>query len=62
MSGLFFEGYARRNFRLPAAAELCRVFGNHIALSRSPEAIRKVAIRLGISLSKNKRRPARANG
>jgi hypothetical protein len=29
-------------------------------MSRSPEAIRKVAIRLGISLSKNKRRPARA--
>jgi hypothetical protein len=31
-------------------------------MSRSPKAIRKVAIRLGISLSKNKRRPARANG
>jgi hypothetical protein len=31
-------------------------------MSRSPEAIRKVAIRLGISLSKNKRPPARANG
>ena len=29
-------------------------------MSRSPKAIRKVATRLGISLSKNKR-PARAN-
>ena len=50
----------RRVLELAAQSKSSEEIAN--LMSRSPEAIRKVAIRLGISLTKNKRRPARANG
>ncbi len=50
----------RRVLELAARSQSPEEIAN--LMSRSPEAIRKVVIRLGISLSKNKRRPGRANG